>query len=67
METISPGKIKKLFGESLIELLNDRKKEVYSVMIEAMEDYRLSRAIKVGRKNKFVDEKKILKALNGSK
>lgn len=36
-------------------------------MLDAMEDYGLSRAIKEGRKNKFVDEKKILKALTGSK
>lgn len=67
METLSPNKIKKLFEETLIDMLNNRKKEVYSVMLEAMEDFSLSRAIKEGRKNKFVDEKKILKALSGSK
>jgi hypothetical protein len=67
METLSPNKIKKLFEETLIDLLNNRKKEVYSVMIEAMEDFGLSRAIKEGRKNKYVDEKKILRVLSGSR
>lgn len=67
METLSPNKIKKMFEETLVDFLNSRKKEVYSVMLEAMEDFGLSRAIKEGRKNKFVDEKKILKVLNGSK
>ena len=67
METLSPNKIKKLFEETLIDMLNNRKKEVYSVMLEAMEDFGLSRAIKEGRKNKFVDAKKILKVLNESK
>ena len=67
METLSPNKIKKMFEETLVDFLNNRKKEVYSAMLEAMEDFGLSRAIKEGRKNKFVDEKKILKVLNESK
>ncbi len=64
METLSPNKIKKLFEETLVDMLNNRKKEVYFVMLEAMEDFGLSRAIKEGRKNKFINEKKILKVLN---
>lgn len=67
MKTLTPNKIKKLFEESLVDLFNNRKKEVYSIVIEAMEDFGLSRAIKEGRKNKFVDEKTIFKALNESK
>ncbi len=59
METLSPNKIKKLFEETLIDMFNNRKKEVYSTVIEAMEDFGLSRAIKEGRKNKFVDEKNL--------
>ncbi len=61
MKTLSPNKIKKLFEESLVDLFNNRKKEVYSTVIEAMEDFGLSRAIKEGRKNKFIDEKIVLK------
>lgn len=60
MKALTPNKIKELFEESLVDLFNNRKKEVYSVMLEAMEDFGLSRAIKEGRKNKFVDEKRIL-------
>ncbi len=67
MNALSPDKIKKLFEESLIDMFNNKKKVVYSAVIEAMEDFGLSRAIKEGRKSKFVDEKKIIKVLNGSK
>lgn len=61
MKTLSPNKIKKLFEDTLIDMLNNRKKEVYSVMLEAMEDFSLSRAIKERHKNKFVDKKIVLK------
>lgn len=61
MKTLPPIKIKKLLEETLVDLLNNRKKEVYSVMVAAMEDVSLSRAIREGRKNKFIDEKKVLK------
>lgn len=59
MKALPPNKIKKLFEESLVDMFKNRKKEVYSTMIEAMEDFGLSRAIKEGRKNKFVDEKNL--------
>ncbi|MEW5842993.1 MAG: hypothetical protein AB1775_06995 [Bacteroidota bacterium] len=67
MNALSPDKIKKLFEESLIDMFNNKKKVVYSAVIEAVEDFSFSRTIKERRKNKFVDEKKIIKVLNGSK
>ncbi len=67
MKPLPPSKTKKMLEETLVDMLNNRKKEVYSVILEAMEDFGLSRAIKEGRKNKFVNEKKILKALTGPK
>ena len=67
MNALSPDKIKKLFEESLIDMFNNKKKVVYSAVIEAMEDFDLSRTIKERRKSKFIDEKKIIKVLNGSK
>lgn len=67
METLSPNKIKKLFEESLIDMFKNKKKEVYSTVIEAMEDFGLGRAIKEGRKYNFVDEKKIIKVLKETK
>lgn len=66
MKTLPPDK-KNCFEETLVDMFNNRKKKVYSVLLDAMEDFGLSRAIKEWRKNKFVEEKKILKALNGSK
>lgn len=63
MKSLPPNTLKKMLEEILVDMLNSRKKEVYHVILDAMEDYGLSHAIKEGRKNKFVDEEKILEAL----
>lgn len=63
MKSLPPKMLKKMLEEVLVDMLNNRKKDVYNVILDAMEDYGLSHAIKEGRKNKFVDETKILKAL----
>jgi hypothetical protein len=67
MKAPTQKKIKKMFEETLVDMFNNRKKEVYSVVMDAMEDYGISHAIKEGRKNKFVEEKVILEKLNETK
>lgn len=63
MKAPTQKSIKKMFEETLVDMFNNRRKEVYSVLLDAMEDYGLSHAIKEGRKNKYVEEKRIYKAL----
>lgn len=67
MKSLPPSALKKILEEILIDMLNNRKKEVYHVILDAMEDYGLSRAIKEGRKNKFVSEIKILSNYSSEK
>lgn len=67
MKSLPPNTLKKMLEEVLIDMLKNRKKEVYNVILDTMEDYGLSHAIKEGRKNKFVDETKIIKVLAGSR
>jgi predicted house-cleaning noncanonical NTP pyrophosphatase (MazG superfamily) len=62
---ISDEKLKKVMKEAIIEAIQEKKKEFYNILLEAIEEIALANAIKQGRKNKFVSEKRILKTLRG--
>lgn len=55
--------IKKMVEETLTDMFKNRSKEIFSTFLEAMEDYGLSRAIREGRKNNIVKEKRIFNVL----
>ncbi len=48
----------------MIELIRDNREEFYDLILEAIEEAGLARAIKEGRKNKFVSEDRISKILD---
>ncbi len=50
---------KNLLRQVLIELLEERREEFRDLILEALEEVALARAIREGRKNEFVDEEQI--------
>jgi hypothetical protein len=61
---ITEEKTKELLTEILIEMLQEKRKFFYDIILEAMEDIGLSKAIMEGRENNFVDEAEVLSILN---
>ena len=61
--SISDEKLKVLMKEALIEIIKEKRKVFYEILLEAIEEVGLANAIRQGRKNKFVGEDRILKML----
>ena len=61
---ITEEKTKELLTEILIEMLQEKREFFYDIILEAMEDIGLSKAIMEGRENNFVDEAEVLSILN---
>lgn len=53
---ITEEKTKELLTEILVEMLQEKRELFYDIILEAMEDIGLSKAIMEGRENDFVDE-----------
>ena len=60
---VDENKMKEIFKETFIELMKDKRELLHEIIVEAIEDIGMANAIKAGRKNKFVDEKKIVDIL----
>jgi ribosomal protein L12E/L44/L45/RPP1/RPP2 len=58
-------KIKTLFKEALVEVIEENQELVSSILIDALEDVGLSRAIEEGEKSKTVSRDEIFKVLSG--
>ena len=58
-------RIKSLFKEALIEVIEENQELVSSILIDALEDIGLSRAIEEGEKSKTVSRDEIFKVLSG--
>ena len=61
--TVTDDKLKQVLKEIMVDLIQDKKNIMSEIVSDALEDVGLARAIKQGRKNKFVDESKILEVL----
>jgi hypothetical protein len=61
---ITEEKTKELLTEILIEMLQEKREIFYDIILEAMEDIGLSKAIMEGRENDFVDEAEVLSILD---
>jgi hypothetical protein len=61
--SISDEKLKEIMKEALVEIIKEKRKVFYEIILEAMEEVGLANAIREGRKNKFVGEDRILKML----
>jgi len=57
-------RIKALFKEALVEVIEDNQDLVTSILVEAIEDIGMSRAIAEGEKSKTVTREEVFKVLN---
>lgn len=57
-------RIKTLFKEALVEVIEENQELVSSILIDALEDIGLSRAIEEGEKSKTVSRDEIFKILS---
>ncbi|GAB4543271.1 MAG: hypothetical protein Tsb0014_36720 [Pleurocapsa sp.] len=62
---IEETRIKTLFKEALVEVIEENQELVSSILIDALEDIGLSRAIEEGEKSKTVSRDEIFKVLSG--
>lgn len=60
---IDETKIKALFKEALVEVIEENQDLVSSILVDIMEDIALSRAIAEGEKSKTVTREEVLKVL----
>lgn len=60
---ISDEKFKELIKEILIEMIKEKRDLFYELILEAMEEAGLAKAISEGRKDNFVSEDQILAIL----
>ena len=58
-------RIKALFKKALVEVIEENQELVSSILIDALEDIALSRAIEEGEKSKIVSRDEIFKVLSG--
>jgi hypothetical protein len=57
--------IKELFKQAILELLQERKEEVYDVFLEVLEEISLTKAIEEGEQTEWVSKAEVFKALEG--
>ena len=62
---IDESRIKQLFKEALIEMLEEKKSVFHDLIVEAMEDLALASAIREGENTEKVDRQEIFNILDG--
>jgi len=66
MQTVvDENKLKEVFKEALIEILEERKSVFQEILVEAIEDIGLTRAIQEGENTETVSKKEIFSILEG--
>lgn len=58
-------KIKALFKEAIVEVMEENQDLVSSLLVEALEDIGLSRAIEEGENSESVSREEVFKVLRG--
>jgi hypothetical protein len=68
METITDsGKLKEIFKQAIIEAIEEKKEVVHDLLVEALEDVAMIRAIQEGEDSGFAGRDEIFGILSGSK
>ncbi len=62
---IDDSKIKKLFKQAIIEAIEEKKDVVHDLLVDAMEDIAMIRAIQEGENTDSVSKKEIFDILEG--
>jgi len=63
---IDEGKLKQVFKEAIIEMLEERKNLFHDIIVEAMEDIALTNAIREGESTESASKKEIFNILEGN-
>ena len=63
--SMSNKKIKNLLKEIIIEMIKENREEFCALIQESIEEIGLANAIKEGKKNRLVDDNRILNILKG--
>lgn len=61
--SIDDDKLKGLLKQALVEVLEERRELLYDVVVEAVEDGGLARAIKEAEDSPLVDKARVVEAL----
>jgi ribosomal protein S20 len=62
-KVVNQSELKPLIKETLNEMIRDNKEEIREMINEAIEEIAMANAVREGRKNDYVSEKRILKIL----
>lgn len=66
MQTVmDDGRLKQIFKEALTEILEEKQNIFHDIVMDAMEDIALSRAIREGEKSGTATKKQIFDILEG--
>ena len=66
MQTVmDEGRLKQVFKEALVEMLEEKQNLFHDIVVEAMEDIALSRAIQKGQKTETATKKEVFNILEG--
>ena len=66
MQTVmDEGRLKQVFKEALVEMLEEKQNIFHEMIVDAMEDIALSRAIQEGQKTGTATKKEIFDILEG--
>ena len=63
--SVEDGRIKELFKQALLEVLQERRDLIYDLFAEVMEDLALNKAIQEGESSEQVTKDEVLKAIEG--
>jgi hypothetical protein len=63
--TINDEKMKDFIKEIILELITEKRDLFYDIILEAVEEVALAKAIAEGRQDNFVGEDRILELLEG--
>ena len=66
MQTVmDEDRLKQVFKEALVEMLEEKQNLFHDIVVEAMEDIALSRAIQKGQKSGTATKKEVFNILEG--
>ena len=61
--SLDEGRIKELFKEAVLEVLQERRDLIYDVMSEVIEDFALAKAIQEGESSESVTREEVFRTL----
>jgi len=61
--TLDERRMRKVMKDVLVEMMTEKKELFYDLILEAIEEVALGKAIKEGRKDQYVADSKIMRIL----